>query len=201
MEITGIFKNADLHEFATQDQIKIENGILIFDDSTTNLKFVNLGQYIGENQEYSPFDGLFKIEITGVEFRAEQPNLQYLDLSYQKLGKITIKNCSNLKALYLFNCELAEIVFEGKFNNLQLIDLSKNKLTEVNLQKNNFPALQNFFINANQIKDLSFLAPFIIEDEYFDFGISGNQLLNPPPEIVKEGNDSKGDKYSHRTKN
>lgn len=116
--------------------------------------------------------------------------MQYLDLSYQKLGKITIKNCPNLKALYLFNCELDEIVFEGEFQKLQLIDLTKNRLTSLNLPKENFQALQNFFINQNQLKDLQFLSPFIIADEYFDFGILENPLVEPPPEIVKEGNEA-----------
>ncbi len=190
--MTKIFQNSDIQKFNKQDEIKIENKKLLFDKDTTNLSFVSIGQYEGKDN-----DG---IVVSSVEFLSEQTNLQYLDLSYQPLKKLTIKNCPNLKVLYLYNCELEEVVFEGEFPKLELIDLSNNKLTTVNLQKQNFPALQNFFINKNKIESLSFLSPFIINNDYFDFGIIKNPLIEPPEATVKQGNDAVRNWYEQQNK-
>ena len=60
--------------------------------------------------------------------------------------------------------------------------------------------MQNFFINENQLKALSFLAPFIIDDEYFYFGIIMNPLVEPPEAVVEQGNDIIRDWYKQQDK-
>ena len=186
------YKYSDLQKFATKNDLKIENGILIFDDDTKDLEFVNLERFftvksdLGSNKDAG---NRIDIEIRGVDFRTEQPNLKYLDLGAQKIKKIIIKNCPSLIAVHLHGCGLEEIKFEGVFDELQLIDVSTNELTELDLPIHNFPKLQYLFFEKNKIKDLSFLSPFILDEARdFDFGFHYNPIETPPEDLVGEDN-------------
>ncbi len=182
------FSHQDIIKFEQTAEFlrdKIKDGKLIFDGTTANLEYVNLEQFHKRDEDAGKH---LDIEIHEVEFRTEQPNLKYLDLGAQNIKRITIRNCPSLKALYLHGCGLEEIRFEGKFPELQLIDVSSNQLTYLDLPPENFPALQYLFFEKNQIKDLSFLSPFILdEDREFDFGYEKNPIETPPAETVKLG--------------
>lgn len=157
----------------------VRNGCFVFDETTTHLTGVYLGNTKEDKKEK-------EIELNEIVFQSPQPNLKYLEVTHCSIKKITISHCPNLQSLNLFGNGIEDIRFEGVFPKLQLIDLSSNKISSIELAQPNFPALKYLYLHNNNLVDLTGLAGFFM-DEDFDFIIGKNETLTAPPkEILDE---------------
>lgn len=187
--MNNLYTFSDLLELESKTpEVKslIDNGKFVFDDKTTDLTFV----YLGNGETFVEANKNLNIELKEIEFETEQPKLLYLDASYCNIENIVIKNCPNLQTLYLNNNKIKSIKFEGKFDKLEFINLDRNQLTEINLDFENIPNLQHLYLHENKLTDLNNLSKYILKTEDFDLAIRENTITNPPKEIVDKGFDA-----------
>lgn len=132
------------------------------------------------------------LNITNLEGLQYATNLEYLNLSYNKisdisvLGKTTYKN---LKTLYLNNNEIKDITHLAlnKFSNLLILNLDNNRITDIGiLTENNFPTLTNVNIK-NQLTVLNTQSVNVNEDIVIDNFITGKNGLLVSELEVKNG--------------
>lgn len=124
---------------------------------TDNLKYVNLSNN----------------ELVEFEFERFQPKLHRLDLSFNSISKINVKNCPNLRELFLGSNSLDSISeleilsslihLDVSFNNLDVIDVE----TFVNMTELKFLNLRN-----NELRMLSFMTQLHLER----LDVSNNRL-------------------------
>ena len=169
-----ITANQDLKKVSV---LQIVNGILILDKKAEDFEFIT----ITENEK-----------IKGVEFRSELKKLKYFNLARCKISKIIFPAgcCQNIKAIHLEKNGLENIVFEENLGKLEILGLNKNSFEQLNLPFA-FESLKYIDVSKNKnLKDFSALGKFIFR-ENFDFSlIESDNLKEPPPEIVKQGNDA-----------
>lgn len=97
-----------------------------------------------------------KNPITDAISVAALNNLDYLDLSYTKIGAFDfLRDATNLNRLYLSGNKIANVSFMKSMTNLSNLDLSKNRITDFNLPASNFRYLFSLDLRENLLQDIT----------------------------------------------
>lgn len=131
---------------------------ILFNVATYHLKEINLS----------------KNELVDFTFEWMQPQLHRLDLSFNSISNVIMKNCSNLRELYLANNALTNISELKILQNLTHLDVSYNDLDDA-IDIEIFAAmtkLKYLNLSNNQLRMLSFMNQ--LQLEHLD--VSNNRL-------------------------
>lgn len=158
-------------------------------------------------------------QISDIRFLEKLTNLTSLDISNNQISDLRfLENLTNLTFLTLNNNKISDTQFLEKLINLTLLNLRDNQikdakslenltnLNSLNLRNNqisNAQFLENLInltllnLSNNRISDLSPLLllikkgiPIIFKEYGSGINFYNNPLTNPPPEIVRQGNDA-----------
>lgn len=132
------------------------------------------------------------LNITNLDGLQYAANIEYLNLSYNKISDISVLGKTiykNLKTLYLNNNEIKDITHLAlnEFSNLSNLNLDSNKITDIGiLTEKNFPTLTNVNIK-NQLTVLNTQSVNVNEDILIDNFIIGKNGVLVSELEVKNG--------------
>jgi len=92
-------------------------------------------------------------ELTGELLIKDYTKVEVIDFerwdkkTKDKITKVIIENCPQVKKIKFNNNEIGEITFQGTFNNLSWLDLPDNKLIKIDVSK--FPNLSRLNVTRN----------------------------------------------------
>jgi internalin A len=159
-------------------------------------------------------------QIRDISILENMTGLTSLDLSDNQIRDISIlENLTGLTSLYLSNNQISDISILGKLTSLTRLDLSNNQISDISIL-GKLTSLTRLDLSNNQISDISILEKlkgltsldlrenqinnikaFIplmqkgLPINLKEFGREGialynNPIINPPLEIIKQGNRS-----------
>ncbi|MFK7945956.1 MAG: COR domain-containing protein [Saprospiraceae bacterium] len=133
--------------------------------TTLNARNQNLSDFlINETLQHLTKLDLSKNSLTELVFELDMLELEFLDLSYNKvpLEKVVFKgHFPKLKYLYVYESQLKSIVFEKAMPQLEILTLSNNQLTSFDLP-NGFDDLVALRLDGNQLSNFE-INPYDIE--------------------------------------
>ncbi len=126
-----------------------------------NLPSIATSDYLIRNSYQAEGEKIHSLNLSGQQltsflFPPEMQELEYLDLSNNKLSEFTLpKGCgTKLKYLYLNNNPLAKIAFSEDLPALKTLHLSNNKLTNIDFAFA-FPELEALYLEKNALANIS----------------------------------------------
>ncbi|MEM7086898.1 MAG: COR domain-containing protein [Bacteroidota bacterium] len=175
-------------------------------EELTNLKKLILGH--NNISKMRGFDGLTELRFLDVSFNQinqieglnKLKNLEDLDFFSNQITSIieleTLPNPDRLKILNLGSNELKDLKGLSQFSGLNELRLHYSHLSDLNsLEK--LKNIKILTLHGNQLSDfpkflLDLNRPIIweLEGQTKAISVSENPWVNPPPEIIKQGNDA-----------
>ncbi len=187
-------KLEELYLFNSQ----IQNGDFLKD--LRELKILQLGENKLDTFNFiANFEKLNKLylydcEIIDANFLKSLTRLKVLYLGKNKIKDFSfLTNLSKLEELNLYNCGVTDCNFVNNLNEIEELFLAKNKIHNLNFLKklNNLKGLN---LSENRITELpNWITQFNLQITYDHdsskgkMNLDGNPIINPPLEIVKQG--------------
>lgn len=138
----------DLYKFKNLDSLTLRNNLI---SSISDLE----GLAENNNNKLTYLD-LYDNRITHISSKIQKlTNLSFLDLSFNKIGKITnISKLVNLKELYLIENGIRKIENLDSLINLEILELGGNDIHEMeNLEK--LTNLRELWLGKNKLSDIT----------------------------------------------
>jgi internalin A len=211
LELSGnpIKDAAFLEKLTTLNKLKIENTKVR--DWSFLCKLTNLAELSLERNEITDVShlseliklkklNLEKVKVHDWAFLSKLTNLFELNLNENMITNASfLINLKNLRELTLARNQISDGAFLSKLPNLTNLDLSFNRISDVSFLEN-LTKLGKIDLSFNQIKNI-FSLPSLIENNKLSvtlirhfrtqkrvINLDGNPLINPPKEIVSQGN-------------